>query len=269
MAMRRIITLLTDFGIRDAYVGAMKGIILSICPTVEIIDVSHEVPRHDIRRGAFLLSQVSPYFPKGTIHLVVIDPGVGTARRRIVVEGKRCLYVGPDNGVLLLAANAEGIEKAVEIKRERFMLSNPSTTFEGRDIFAPVAAYLAKGITIEDLGPKIQGFVELFFAEPTVKEDRIFGEVIHIDWFGNIVTNISRRMLENFKVVEGVYLEVHLSGLSKVMRLCKAYEEVPVKFPLIIIGSSDFLEVSVNQGSAVERFKTVVGSKIELSIRSR
>ena len=108
MVVRGIITLLTDFGLRDAYVGAMKGVILGICPMAEIIDISHDISRHDIRQGAFLLSQVSPYFPKGTVHLVVIDPGVGTARRRIAVKGRRCLYVGPDNGVLFLAAKAEG-----------------------------------------------------------------------------------------------------------------------------------------------------------------
>jgi S-adenosylmethionine hydrolase len=269
LAVRGIITLLTDFGLRDAYVGAMKGVIMGICPTAEIVDISHDVSRHDIREGAFLLSQVSPYFPEGTIHLVVIDPGVGTARRRIAVKGRRCLYVGPDNGVLFPAIKVEGVEEAVEIKEERFMLPNPSATFEGRDVFAPVAAHLAKGVNIGDLGPEIQGLVEPSFAEPNVKGGTIFGEVVHIDCFGNIVTNISRGLLEKFKVVEGIYLDCNVGGVSKVLRFCKAYGEVPVESPLIVEGSSGFIEVSVNQGSAMELFKAVVGSKVEFSIRSK
>jgi len=266
LKVRGIITLLTDFGLRDAYVSAMKGVILNISPSVIFVDISHNVSRYNIIQGAFLLSLVSPYFPKGTIHLAVIDPGVGLSRRRIAIKGKRCLYVGPDNGLLLPAAKAEGIEKAVEIKGERFIIPSTSTTFEGRDIFAPVAANLLKGLSIEDLGPEIHDLVEPLFIEPEVKGDRIMGLVVHIDWFGNLITNISKRLLEKLRVIAGVSFEVNLGGVSKVMRFCRAYGEVSDNSPLIIVGSSGFLEVSVNQGSAMALFKAVIGSKVEFII---
>ena len=266
MKVQGIITLLTDFGLKDVYVSAMKGVILSISSSVIFVDISHNVSRYNILQGAFLLSTVSSYFPMGTIHLAVIDPGVGTFRRRIVIKGKRCLYVGPDNGLLLLAAKAEGIEKAVEIKGERFISPFISTTFEGRDIFAPVAANLLNGLSIEDLGPEIHDLVEPIFIEPEVKGDRIMGLVVHIDRFGNLITNISKRQLENLRVIEGVFFEVNIGSVSKIIPFCRTYSDVPDNFPLVIVGSSGFLEVSVHLGSAMALFKAVIGSKVDVII---
>jgi len=259
-----IITLLTDFGLGDAYVGAMKGVILSVCPSARIIDLSHEVPRHDVRHGAFLLSQAAPYFPEGTIHTVVIDPGVGTDRRRVVIEGRRCLYVGPDNGVLMLAVGSEGFIRAVEAKEARFMRSEPSKTFEGRDVFAPLAAHLANGVGIEEFGPEIHDLVRLPLPEPEIREERVIGEVIYIDGFGNLVTNIGGALLKRLSAGAGMILKTRIEREERELPFCKTYGDVSPGVTLLIIGSSGFVEISVNMGSARELFGAKVGDKVEL-----
>lgn len=266
MGSSKIVTLLTDFDYRDAYIGILKGVISKICPTAMIIDISHEVKRHSISQGAFLLSQASQYFPTGTVHLVVIDPGVGTKRRRIAIQSKNFIYVGPDNGVLYPAAWKDEIVKAVEITEKRFMLKKLSSTFEGRDVFAPIAAHLANGLKIEELGPMIYDLVKYYFPLPSLHNDTIVGEITHIDGFGNIVTNIPRGLLKQFKVIEGNFIEVSTDSISEAIKFCSTYEEAQIKSPLLIIGSSDRLEVSVNQGSAKDYLKVEVGAKLEFSI---
>jgi S-adenosylmethionine hydrolase len=264
-----IITLLSDFGLQDVYVSVMKGVILNIAPKATLVDLSHTVSRHNIRQGAFLLSQASSYFPQGTIHLAVVDPGVGTSRRRIAIKGKRCLYVGPDNGLLLHAAKTEGIEKVVELRNEPFFLPSSSTTFEGRDIFAPVAANLVNGVSLDALGPEIHDAVDARFMEPIVIDERIMGQVLHIDWFGTLITNISRTVLEKVSIIEGQYLELSIDGLRKILPYCRAYGDIAVNTPLVIMGSGGFLEVSVNQGSAAALFNVDVGSKVEVLLWKR
>ena len=162
----------------------------------------------------------------------------------------------------------EGIEKAVEITNERFITTSTSTTFEGRDIFAPVAVNLLKGLPIEDLGSEIHDLVEPLFIEPEVKGDRIIGSMVHIDWFGNLITNISKRLLEKLRIIEGVFFEVNIGSVSNIVRFCRAYGEVPDNFPLVIIGSSGFLEVSMNQGSAMTLFNAVIGSNVDFILRT-
>ncbi|MHA2313702.1 MAG: SAM hydrolase/SAM-dependent halogenase family protein [Candidatus Hermodarchaeia archaeon] len=269
MKRQGIITLLTDFGLKDVYVSAMKAVILTIVPSVFLVDISHGISRHSIRQGAFLLSLVSSYFPKGTIHLVVIDPGVGTSRRRIAIKGKRYLYVGPDNGVLLPAAKKDGIEKVVEIKSARFILPNASTSFEGRDIFAPVAAYLVNSVPLEELGPEIYNPIDLRILEPDVTGDRIVGLVFHIDWFGNLITNLPKRLLKTLNVSAGGFFEVIVGTVAKTMRFCSVYAEVPTNAPLLIMSSGGFLEVSVNQGSARSLFNAVIESNVTLIIHPK
>lgn len=260
-----IITLLTDFGTRDAYVSAIKGVILQLCPEAKIVDISHDVPTYDVKYGAFLLFQASSYFPEGTIHMAVVDPGVGTTRRRIIVQGRRSFYVGPDNGVLSLAAEREGIVRTVEVREKKFMLPQVSNTFEGRDVFAPISAYLAKGVNIAEFGPEINGFIKLPLKDAKVVDGKIIGEVLHIDGFGNIVTNIQKNLLEEAKILEDASLKVLVDKHSRIMRFCRAYGEVSASVPLMIIGSSGFLEFSVNQGSAKELFKARVGDAVEIS----
>ncbi len=260
----RVISILTDFGVRDAYVGIMKGVIFSICPTARIIDISHEVSRHSILQGAFMLAQTAPYFPEGSIHLVVVDPGVGTDRKRIILQGKRCLYVGPDNGVLSLAAKRESVIQAVEIKNEERMLPHPSETFEGRDVFAPAAAYLARGVDITDFGPNISDFESLSLAEPSQSDNCLLGEVIYIDGFGNVVTNIPKEMLQD--ICLGASFKVRVQEVSKIAPFCEAYDYVPVGSPLLVVGSSGFLEIAVNRGSAERLFKAKTGDRVAVTV---
>jgi S-adenosylmethionine hydrolase len=263
---RPIITLLTDFGAQDAYVSSMKGIILGLCPEAVIVDISHEVHKFDVKMGAFLLHQAAPYFPKGTIHTVVVDPGVGTARRRIIVEGGHSLFVGPDNGVFALAIQRESFVKAVEITEKKFMLPNPSPTFDGRDIFAPVSAHLACGVRIEEFGDIVSSIVTPPYSRPTIQKDKIVGEVLAIDDFGNIITNIPYRLLHLFKAGEGALFRVKVDATSETMKLSRTYGNVPIGTSVLVVGSSNFLEVSINQGSSSNLFQADVGSKIELAL---
>ena len=264
MGHRRIITLLTDFGIQDAYVSSMKGVILDICSEAVIIDISHNVRKFDVRQGAFLLHQAASYFPEGTIHTVVIDPGVGTERRRIVVKGKRGIFVGPDNGVLSLAVQKEGFVKGVEIKEKKFMLPNPSTTFDGRDVFAPASAYLACGVELEEFGPQISQMVTPSFTRATCTKDKLLGEVLHIDRFGNIITNIQRSLISSFKAVEGEVFQAKIADDCVSITFSRTYGNVPVGALVMIFGSDDLLEISVNKGCASDLYKVDVGSCIEV-----
>lgn len=263
-----IITLLTDFGTKDAYVAAMKGAILQICPEARVVDISHDVNKFDIRHGAFLLAQASPYFPERTIHVAVVDPGVGTVRRRIIVQGRRSLYVGPDNGVLLTAAKREGIVRAVEITNPRYMLPNPSRTFEGRDVFAPASAFLARGIDLDEFGGEVRDLVYPPFVEATLRKGMVAGEVVHIDGFGNVITNIPEILLREVGVVEGMSMRVRLGERVEFLSFCRVYGEAPVGVLILVVGSSGLLEVSVNQGNASVLFGARVGDPVEISIES-
>jgi len=257
-----IVTLLSDFGLSDPYVAEMKAVILSICPTAVIVDITHQIRKFDVRMGAFVLAQATPYFQEGTIHMAVVDPGVGTKRRPIVIETKRSLYVGPDNGLLTLSAHREGIDYAYEITNRKYMLKNASRTFHGRDIFSPAAAHLANGVSAPDFGPEINDLVMPSFAKPNIQSGEIQGEVIHIDDFGNIITNIALKDVREVGIEEGKNLLLTLKKKGLTLRLCSAYGEVSSDMPLTIVGSSGFLEVAINRGNASQFFKSKAGDKI-------
>jgi S-adenosylmethionine hydrolase len=259
---KTVISLLTDFGLRDPYVAEMKAVILSICPEARIVDISHDIEKYNVRMGAFLLAQAAPYFPRGTVHVVVVDPGVGTKRRPIIIEARRSLYVGPDNGVLMLSAQNEGIKHIHEITNEKYMLKPVSRTFHGRDIFSPAAAYLANGVSASDFGPEVHDPLVPSFASLIVRKDEIRGEIIHIDGFGNLITNITKEQLSIIGIKEGGNFQAALKGTILDLKICSAYGDVPAKTPLAIIGGTGFLELSVNQGDAAQAFKAHVGDKI-------
>ncbi|RJS84749.1 hypothetical protein CW706_03305 [Candidatus Bathyarchaeota archaeon] len=258
-----IITLLSDFGLKDPYVAEMKAVILSICREALIIDISHEVEKFNVRMGAFLLAQAAPYFPKGTIHVAVVDPGVGTSRRAIITETKRSLYVGPDNGLLMLAAENDGIRHIYEISNPKYMLRRASRTFHGRDIFSPAAAYLATGVAPYIFGPEIHDPVKPSFSSPRVHDGVIFGEIIHVDGFGNLITNISEELLESAGISEGVSLSVQLGEKHLKIGLASSYGDVEVNTPLAIIGGTGFLEISVNRGNA----SGILGARVGFPVR--
>jgi len=259
-----IVTLLTDFGTKDPYVAEMKAVIVSICPEAQIIDISHQIEKFNISMGAFTLASAAPYFPEKTIHIAVVDPGVGTKRRPIIVETQRCFYVGPDNGILMLSTKKEKIVRVCQISNPLLMLSKVSKTFHGRDIFAPVAAYLAKGKLFSEFGSEIRDYVVPKFAKPEIRGNASLGEVMHIDDFGNIISNISVEDLMKIEAEENDFLNVGFRGKIMHLRFCSTYGEVPANQPLALVGSHNFLEISVNQGSVAKKFKVKVGDSIRL-----
>ncbi|MEM3613504.1 MAG: SAM-dependent chlorinase/fluorinase [Candidatus Bathyarchaeia archaeon] len=260
--MTPFITLTTDFGLADPYVAEIKAVILGINPSVQIVDISHQIEKFNIRMGAYILASAAPYFPEGTIHVAVVDPGVGTKRKPILVETESGFFVGPDNGVLALAAEKQGIKHVYEIANPKYMLPKVSTTFHGRDIFAPAAAHLSKGVPPSEFGPEIRRIVKPQFAKIVRKGSTLVGEIIHVDGFGNIITNFALKELECLGIRKS--LNIKIGETTCRLRLCKAYAEVEAKKPLALIGSHDFLEISVNQGSAAEMFKVKVGDKVIL-----
>jgi len=260
----KIITLTTDFGLKDPYVAEMKAAILGICPNAAIIDITHEIEKFSIRMGAYVLASAVPYFPKGTIHVAVVDPGVGTQRRPILIQTQQGFFIGPDNGLLILAAEHQGISRIHEITNSRFMLPRVSSTFHGRDVFAPAAAHLANGVQPTEFGPEIRDAVKPAFTKVTLRKDVLVGEVLHVDNFGNIMTNISEKEIARIRMKDVVNVELTNHKLK--LKLCKAYGEATPQEPLALIGSHNYLEIAINQGNAAAEFKTKLGDKIKLSL---
>ncbi len=257
-----IITLLTDFGEVDPYVGAMKGVILSIFPDATIIDLSHQIQKHNIREGAFFLFSLYKYYPKGTVHLVVIDPGVGSERKAIIIQSKNYFFVGPDNGVLSIAAQSDGVQKTVEIKNSEYCLHPISDTFHGRDVFAPVAAHLTKLGGINKFGPAIQDWNQLEIPPVQIEKNEIEGEIIHIDRFGNLITNISRSIFQKHQVFQQKFIEIKINDRELKIPVCASYNQVQIEDFLAIFGSINFLEISKNQKSAADALNSRVHDKI-------
>ena len=241
-----LITLTTDFGCADGTVGAMIGVIKSICPTAEVVSIAHDIPPHDIVHGAWALYQSAPFFPSGTIHLAVVDPGVGTKRRAILVETGKGYLLGPDNGMLVWAVEAMGVMRQFAIENTPYRLGPRGLTFDGRDLFAAVAAHLANGIEPAGIGDDIPAIVDLSWPEPNVSAGRIEGEVLLDDQFGNLVTNISAAMLADVFGDAGVLVILDnrpIGGLSH------GYAAIEGHLGAVINGTG-LLEIAVPEGSA-------------------
>lgn len=243
--MRRLITLTTDFGLQDHYTGVMKGVIYSINPDVKIVDISHNVPAHDILRAALMLRNSYAFFREGTIHIVVVDPGVGGKRIPIVVEASGQLFIGPDNGVFSCIYEEDPGFRARKIENPLLMLKAVSHTFHGRDVFAPAAAHFSKGFRVEDAGSVVETPVKLQIPKPEATANTIRGCVLYADGFGNLITNIPSHLAVRAR-------KILISGVS-IDGVSKSYDEVERGELLAIIGSSSFLEISVNRGSAAKR----------------
>ena len=255
-----VITLATDFGTRDWFVGTMKGVIAGIAPKVRVIDLTHDLPPGDIRGGAFGLAASCRYFPTGTVHVAVVDPGVGSQRKAIAVQTARSLFVGPDNGVLSWALAKEKITAIHALENEAYFLQPVSRTFHGRDVFAPIAAHLSLGVAIKKFGPALRNFVRLDWPEPRKQRGGIEGEVVYIDRFGNAVTNLESSLLRGSETASCVVYAKH----RKACPLKTFYQAGAPNTPVALVGSSGLLEIAVNGGSAAKALGVRIGTSVVL-----
>jgi hypothetical protein len=259
---QRIITLTTDFGTTDHFAGTMKGVILGVQPRAQIVDITHEVQAFEIPDGAFTIAQAYRYFPKRTIHVVVVDPGVGSTRRPILAEMAGQFFIAPDNGVLSIVF-AQGKPKVRHIANQRYFLKPVSRTFHGRDVFAPVAAHLASGVAPARFGKLIDDYLQLTFHRPTQTGKNAWtGTVLKVDRFGNLITNLH---LDDFPNLQVRPFRL-LAGRQPITRLALTFTECGPGELFVIVGSSGYLEVATNQRSAAEILGCGAGSQVELTI---
>lgn len=261
-----VITLTTDFGIKDGTVGVMKGVIWGICPTAQISDLSHMIPAQNIREAALIFARSIPYFPKDSIHVVVVDPGVGTERRPMAGKIGDWFFVGPDNGIITIlverAGQAGWQTEFIELNRPQYWLQNISYVFHGRDIFSPVAAHLANGVSLSELGTALEAPVRLELPKPEKTNSGWRGEVIHIDHFGNVSTNIRTENLgEALNKKEKIRVRLKEQEISGMVN---TFGERPVGQLIALMGSTGYLGVSVVNGNAAQTLGAKIGDPIEV-----
>jgi len=270
-----LVTFTTDFGISDPYVGEVKGVVDAISPDTRIIDITHDVEQGNVLQASFLLTGSYRYFADHALHLVVVDPGVGTGRDIIIVQTTRYTFIGPDNGVLYAAVHGDGVEAIFTLDADRLygelrsrffgngvvsriLESGTSSTFHGRDLFAPLTAYLSSGFPVSNVGRPREGIMELRLPEPVVEEGSVIGRVMYIDRFGNIISNIHRHLLGT----DGeVFIKIK-NKLIHVGRIVKTYADVEAGTPAALISSRNTLEIAVNGGNAGKHYGTVAGDEI-------
>jgi hypothetical protein len=263
-----IITLTTDFGLTDSYVGSMKGVILGIAPDARLVDITHAIGPQDTNQAAYILQTFYRYFPPGTIHLVIVDPGVGSRRRAIALETPEAIFIAPDNGMLTevwhdarVRWGPEGC-MVVDLTEQRFWRDRVSPTFHGRDIFAPVAAHLASGAPLASFGARLLSINEAAFEQPTRgRNGELVGRIIHVDHFGNCITNLTPRDLEWAKKGEQLVVDIidqHIRGLHE------TYADGPIGVLIAVIGSSDHLELAVRNGNAAQTLGVGIGDIVRV-----
>jgi len=262
----KVIALLTDYGDKDFYVGALKGIIYSIHPEATVVDITHQISPYNIKEGALTLYHAAQEFPAGTIFVAVVDPGLGTEIKPLVVhtlDGK--YFVGPDNGIFNLIFQEVGITKVYQIKNPTWMRqAGISKTFHGRDIFAPVAAHLAAGWPIEEVGPEIKDYLLLSLSPAKREGNRIQGEVTSVDHYGNVILNIPKNLIEELGVNGGAPLLVHIKGKKVKVTWGSTYSDVPEGKEVLLISSADFLELAVHRGNVAKKYGIQVGEVITI-----
>lgn len=277
-----LVTLTTDFGTADGYVASMKGVILNIAPAARLVDISHQIAPQNVRQAAYALYTAYPFFPPHTVHLVVVDPGVGGARRPIALRTQAGIFVGPDNGLFSYVMASEPVETAVELTNPRYRLPQVSHTFHGRDLFAPAAAHLAAGAPITAFGPPVHDPVTFPLPRLEIATDGITGEVLHTDHFGNLVTSIGRLAWHGDKLS----LAPAFQGSGDATETCfradrttvvaagqeiagvhRTYAEVEAGQTLILVGSDGYLEIAVREGSAARRLGLDPGDTVTLHIQ--
>lgn len=257
-----VIAFLTDFGTHDHYAGAMKGAALAICPDATLVDITHDIPPHDILAGALELASAYRYFPAGTIFVAVVDPGVGSGRRGLAVEAGDYRFVAPDNGLLTMVLRETPPARVVDLTDPRYARPAVSRTFEGRDRFAPAAAWLAAGVELSALGRPVSDYQQLAVPAPAMAAGALRGEVLRVDRFGNLVTNIDRRTLDAFAGGARVRVAVGSHAVSGVVA---TYAEAGHGRLCALVGSTEHLEIAVNGGSAAERVGLGRGAPVTLT----
>ncbi|HET92354.1 MAG TPA: hypothetical protein ENN99_16690 [Chloroflexi bacterium] len=272
-----LLTLTTDFGTSDGYVGTMKGVILTILPVAQVVDISHHIAPQDVRQAAYVLYTAYPFFPSHAVHLVVVDPGVGSARRPIAVQTPRGSFVGPDNGVFSYVMACEPVEALVELTAPHYRMARVSSTFHGRDVFAPAAAHVAAGISVADLGPPVTDPVGLPLPRLEIGTGGIVGEVLHVDRFGNVVSSIGR--LEWSGTGDDLVLTPAwqklgprtrfraaatrvVVGRQSIDGVCRAYAEAERDRVLAVVGSTGHLEIAVREGNAARQLELSPGDPV-------
>ena len=260
-----IITLITDFGLSDPYVGMMKGVILSVNPTGRLVDITHQIRAGAILQAAGLIRETFPFFPMGTVHVAVVDPGVGSERRLIGLEAAGHFFVGPDNGIFWPVIRDYRGVRIIHLIENEFFLPPVSHTFHGREVFAPVAAHLSKGVDLAKMGPEIRDPIEAHFPKPQQKGTALYGQITRVDNFGNLVSNIHRKDLDLFLKSDQPVIAV---GGLVIRKLSLVYADAEAGEPLALINSSDWLEVAVNLGRASEylgiKSEEIIGTEVRV-----
>lgn len=259
MDMSGIVTLTTDFGTKDPYAGIMKGMVLAANPGAHLVDITHEIPAHDIFNAAFTLARAYEYFPAGTVHVAVVDPEVGEKRKNIAIMTGQYIFIGPDNGIFTMVLQKEKPLEIREIRNPPFVAEQVSNTFHGRDVFAPCAGQLSVGREFSEVGPEVKGVVSLKYPRSTQSGNILKGEIVSVDSFGNMISNIPEHIFRSFTGKQNY--EIYFATV-RFDTIHRHYSDVPPGSPLVLFGSSGYLEISMNSGSARDYFMTAAGSTV-------
>ncbi len=260
-----VVTLLTDFGDRDYFVASMKGVILNINPQARIVDLSHQVTPHQIDQAAYLLKSCYRYFPEGTVHLAVVDPGVGSRRRPLLVNSSRYFFVAPDNGLLTHVFEEETDVEVRQIENKQYRLDSEGATFDGRDLFAPAAAWLTKGQPVGSYGRLIRDYVRLPITEPRWEQHAMVGQIVYVDHFGNLISNLTPSHLTEVRgVTKRSTPYIRLGGLT-IEGVVNNYNDGSSETPRALINSNGQLEIFLKEGRAAERLGIAQGERVEVS----
>ncbi|HZY46969.1 MAG TPA: SAM-dependent chlorinase/fluorinase [Candidatus Bathyarchaeia archaeon] len=260
----RIITLLSDLGLRDGYAAQMKGVILATCPDALVVDITHNIERHNVAMGSFILETTAPYFPANTIHVAVVDPGVGSDRAAIVIECARALLIGPDNGLMARSSEKLRLESIYQIRDDEFQRKPMADTFHGRDIFAHTAALIASGRKPKEVGPPMSNLKKLELFSPILAGMNLRCQVLHVDIFGNIITNADKELTR--KIRENSLAPVEIISRSGLLqaRYVRSYYEVDPGGSAVLLGSQGFLEIAIREGSAADKLQVKPLEELEL-----
>ena len=260
----RFVTLLSDFGLNDGYVAQMKGVILDKCPGAVVVDISHGIERHNTLMGSFILETTVPYFPNGTVHVAVVDPGVGSDRKAIVIECERGVLVGPDNGLMARASERLGLKSIYQIREPEVQRKPLSTTFHGRDIFVYVAGLIACGRNPEGVGPRISRLEKLPISPPRLLEKKLVCQVLHVDAFGNVIINADEKLIRKIQAKFGEPVNIWLGKRKLQAHYARSYSEAGKGSLAVLLGSQGFLEIAVREGSAKDKLDVKALDKLEL-----